>query len=277
MEWYARLSRGVDTMTLGTRVKPCSRYAAAPLGPGTTESARTSSTARLRRGWIGLAASLLALHGFACETSAPTEEEPEPRMVAGLMLIDTDNHGILFVRPDHHMASYDRVILDPIRVTFKTGSPKLPKHELKKLQAYLHEATARELIDLSTDKLVTTPGPCVLRIQTSFVDLELPALDAGTDASSTILNEHGSVTLLHAVFDSVSGELLLHYAERRSTPGGAIVGAGAKWRRMKPTFDKMLETLQDELIEKVPVSYATTGPLAACKGEVYKRIEDAKP
>jgi hypothetical protein len=232
---------------------------------------RTFFGSRLLPLCLPLAFSLAV--GSACTTSEPKQQAP--RIIAGLMLIETDNHGILFVKPEHFMASYDRVILDPIRITFKKGSPKLSEQETQKLAIHLREATAREIIGLTTDKLVKTPGPCVLRIQTSFADLELPRMTATTDASSTIVSQNGTVTLLHAVRDSLSGELLLHYAERRATPGGQLVGAGAQWRRMTGTFDKMLASLQDELVAKVPMSYARSGALAQCKGEVYKQIEES--
>jgi hypothetical protein len=193
--------------------------------------------------------------------------------VEGLERLEVDIGGILLVKPDHFMASYDRLMVDPIVVTFLRGSKKLGTAETKRLEAHLRAATARELVNVDSSKIVEEPGPCVLRMQTAFLDLELPPLTTASGSRSGYVRSFGSVTLVHEMRDSTSGTVLLRYMGRRRAGGGSPVASASVWSGLTRTFDEMLSDLQRSLVESVPLSRATTGPLAGCQGLILKQIE----
>ncbi len=219
-----------------------------------------------------VAASLLGCSGLM-------KREPEVRADAsgtsGLEVVDTRFSGVLFIKPDHHMGSYDRLMVDPIIVTFKKGGATLRANETQQLQAYLREATARELVNVEPEMIVAEAGPCAMRMRIAFVDLDLARLARGAGSSATFLSSYGAVTLYHELQDSMTGEVLLRYVGRRSARGGSWIGVQGRsnWHTMKPTFDRMLADLQQNLISAVPRSVATTGPQAQCGGAILKHME----
>lgn len=216
-------------------------------------------------------ALVLALAG--CR-SAPAPELPEVNArVEDLVRLEIAIGGILLVKPDHHMASYDQLMVDPIIVTFERGSKKLNSAETERLETHLREATARRLVNVDPSKIVTEPGPCVLRMQTAFLDVELPPLTMSSGSRSSFISSYGSVTLVHELRDSSSGTVLLRYMGRRRAGGGSAVAWTSRWGGLTRTFDEMLSDLQQSLFETVPLSTATEGTLAQCHGLIYKQIE----
>jgi hypothetical protein len=211
----------------------------------------------------------------ACGTS--NEQNGEPIRVGNLVQLDTPYTGILLVKPDHHMGSYDQLMIDPVILTNKKGTKPLPTSETDRLRSYLREATARELVNVEPSKLVIRAGPCVLRMQTSFLELETTHLPRGTGSVTTIVSSYGNVILAHEMRDSETGEVLLRYIGRRRAGGGSVVGGTQSWRRMTRTFDRMLVELQANLVSSVPESYATDGPRSHCGGLIFKTIEETRP
>ena len=210
-------------------------------------------------------------------TTAATKSPPLKTYarVADIERLDISIPGVLLVKPEHYLASYDQLMVDPIIVTFARGSAKLGRTDTKRLEIYLREATARELVNVDVSKIVSQPGPCVMRMQTAFLDVVLPLRDVPSDAHTTFIDSFGSVTLVHELRDSTTGTVLLRYMGRRRAPGGSAVGFVAPWSGLKRTFDRMLSDLQQSLVETVPLSTATKGPLARCNGLIYERIEES--
>ena len=226
-------------------------------------------------------ALLLALAGCrvparpAPPDNAPDNAPPQNAhlRISGMERLELPTGGVLLIKPDHHMRSYDQLMVDPILVTFSPESAKLNKAEIERLETHLREATARELVNVDLSKIVNRPGRCVLRMQTAFLDVELPSLDTDTSSNTTFVRTFGSVTLVHELRDSMTGTVLLRYMGRRRAPGGQAIGFSAPWSGLIRTFDQMLSDLQESLVETVPPSTATEGPLATCDGQIYKRIE----
>jgi hypothetical protein len=229
--------------------------------------------ATMKRRPIILLLTLGAL--FACASSDPPVDEPI--RVGSLVQLDTPYPGVLLVKPDHHMASYDQLMVDPVILTYKRGTKRLSEVETRRLKGYLREATARELVNVAPSKIVGAPGPCVLRMQTSFLELEATPIPQSSGSTTTVVSSYGNVMLVHEMRDSLTGEVLLRYMGRRRAPGGSVVGGASGWRRMARTYDRMLVELQANLVSSVPESYATSGLRAGCEGLIFKTIEEMRP
>lgn len=207
--------------------------------------------------------------------STPTAE-PDPftarARVEGLERLAIPTGGVLLVKPDHHMGNYDNLMVDPIIVTFARGSKQLSSAETHRLEEYLRKATASELVRVELSKIVTEPGPCVMRMQTAFLDLELPAYTTASGSRSSYVGSYGTVTLVHEIRDSSTGTILLRYMGRRRAGGGSAM-AVSRWGGLTRTLDDMLSDLRHNLFETVPYSTTTEGPLGQCQGLIYKGIE----
>jgi hypothetical protein len=202
---------------------------------------------------------------------------PDAALVAGLHRIDAPLPGVLLVKNDHHMGSYDKLMVDPVLIMYERRADRLKESEAEKLAAYLREATSRELVNIDPSQLVSEAGPCVLRMQTAFVDLDLPDVPTPPDARTTVMTSYGSVSLVHLLRDSQTGEVLLQYRGRIRAEGGRVIGGAKGWRRMTRTLDRMLYELQSNLIAAVPPSVATSGPLSQCGGQIYQTIQAIRP
>jgi hypothetical protein len=222
---------------------------------------------------ISLSLALTGCRTPPAPAPTPLSKKAHAR-VTGIERLDIPIAGVLLVKPDHYLTSYDRLMVDPIIVTFARGSMKLSLAETERLETHLREATARELVNVDPSKIVSEPGPCVLQMQTAFLEIELPTLEALSSSHSTFVSSFGSVSLVHELRDSMTGSVLLRYMGRRRARGGTVIGFSKPWSGLTRIFDEMLSDLQHNLVEAVPLSIATQGPLAACKGLIYKSIED---
>jgi hypothetical protein len=225
---------------------------------------------------MAVVALLLAACSPASRPQKP-QEAPSRVRVGELEQIDISFPGILLLKPDHYMGSYDQLMVDPIIISYKKGSKKLSTAEFERLKAHLRDAMAIELVSVQPSQVVTEPGPCVLRMQVAFVDLDLPDMAPSTGSNVSYVTSHGSVTLVHELRDSVSGTVLLRYMGRRNAGAGSGVGTVSRWSRLTRMFDEMLADLQEGLVESVSISVATSGPLASCGGQVLETIEEVHP
>ena len=138
----------------------------------------------------------------------------------------------------------------------------------------LFEAAGAEVVEAGT--LAQARSILGARVpHVAFLDVDLPEVLAPSGSRTTFIGSFGAVTLVHELRDSMTGTVLLRYMGRRRAPGGSAVGFVAPWSGLKRTFDRMLSDLQQSLVETVPLSTATKGPLARCNGLIYKRIEES--
>ena len=142
--------------------------------------------------------------------------------------------------------------------------------DTRRLEAHLRNATAKKLSNVDPEKIVDAPGPCVLRMQTAFLGLELPESTTKSGSSTGFVRSYGSVTLAHELTDSMTGVVVLRYFGRRQAGGG--MASSSRWSGLTRTLGDMLADLQQSLVEAVPPDSAQEGPLAACGGSIYRSI-----
>jgi hypothetical protein len=228
----------------------------------------------------GLALIAIALLACAAPLTPSQEAHPSTREPASgkadqaeLQLVKTDVSGALFLKRDHHMGNYDQVIIDLTVVTSTTGANHVTPGEKQRLETYLREAAMREFLRVDSSRVVTDPGPCVMRIRMVFTDLELPNLELGS-SSTAYVSSFGSVTLINEVSDSLTGEVVLRYVARRRASGGTFAG-GEQWSQLRTTLNRLLGDLREDLVASVPVSVARSGPQAGCHGGIFEDIAAA--
>lgn len=227
---------------------------------------------RIRAVAILSTALVLAL---ACATTAqPVRFETGadgPDTADGLYRVRTTRIAAAFLKPGADFARYDKVIIDPVTVSYKSGQAGLSSEAMQRLKDIVHQAFARQLGRSSVYSVVTEPGPSTLRVTGRLVDLVVSAPPPrGRDTMFVV--EAGQMTLLLDVRDSQSGEPLARIADRRAVrPESAAIGgmfqstAVNDWGAVREIADRWARVLRDGLddLHTLPVPAA---PAAAVGG-----------
>jgi hypothetical protein len=132
---------------------------------------------------------------------------------------------VLFVAPGVSLAKYREVMLDPVEVAFKADwhekHPEVTREDVARLRgqfsATFHDAFVQELQRNGGYPIVNEPGPDVLRLRASIVDLDISAPDTrspGAPPTRYVISP-GEMTLLAELRDSESGALLARAADRQ--------------------------------------------------------------
>jgi hypothetical protein len=197
-------------------------------------------------GFLFLLAGLAAFGPIACGKS-PTgmgfEEGPNAEVtVDGLHKVINSSYRDAWVKPDANFASYTAVQLDPVEISYRRkprrsqyggteGNFALTETQMANMKRYFREAFSAELEKASYYELAEAPGPTVLRLVPSIIDLQInvptePA--AGRDRVYAM--KVGKMTLLLEIHDSLSGEILARVADRRE----ARLHGGYELRQSNP-------------------------------------------
>jgi Protein of unknown function (DUF3313) len=175
---------------------------------------------------ICLAGTLLAA-GFAvqaAETSpaAPADEEGlVPVMVKGL------DH--VYARPDADLSKYDKVMLDPVEVSFSkswkpdpNGGPitAAEKQTIRQgLARIVRQELQKELSRSGRYALVDTPAADVLRIRAEIRDLYINAPDVPrASRSRTYALSVGEMRLVAELRDAPTGALIARVVDYKKDP-----------------------------------------------------------
>lgn len=171
-----------------------------------------------------------------------------------------------YVNPGVNFATYNAILLDPIKVYPSVGDSflrQMSEEDLQKLLDYL-DATIRE--QLSGDyEFVDTPGPEVMRIRIALTEsnpgkVALDVVSSVTppgiaiNALKTFVTDQGAgvgdATIEFEALNAISGERLVAAVDRRV--GQKYTGNFDKydrWRAAKAAFDFWAESLNRRLSE----------------------------
>jgi len=131
------------------------------------------------------------------------------RPIDGLERLQVSLPGVLEVREDHRIGSYDALLIPPATLSYKRGSPPLTPPAKRAFLSLLRES----MIDATRAAAIPVeqaPGPCVMTIdlRVSGLNLEL------TDRADQLVE----LTLVMQFRDSMSGMPLLRYATDNRVP-----------------------------------------------------------
>lgn len=146
-----------------------------------------------------------------------------------------------WVKPDIDISGYQKMQLLPIEVQYRavrpgTGTsrsrsnatefPISPANQ-ERLTTMVTEVFREELAKSRTLALATGPGPDVLLVRVSLLDVVSKVPPEGPGRTEIFLDEVGAATLVLELKDSMSGETLARAVDRRAaeTPDG-IRGIG---------------------------------------------------
>jgi hypothetical protein len=184
-----------------------------------------------RRGLV-LMGTLVAVTGCASAPSPPPTLQTGPDAevsIDGLVRVDNAVVPLVYRKPDMDLSPYTRFMLDPVEISYQkdpgglrqsgmagtSGNFALSMRQMENLRGMFQEAVTDALIRDNGYELTTEPGPDVLRITASLVDLvvNVPTESAGRQQVYT--RSYGLVSLILELRDSESGEILVRAGDRR--------------------------------------------------------------
>ena len=180
--------------------------------------------------------NLQAILGLCLVASAAAVAVPShaatPAPSEGLVSVRSWNLDELYLRPNADLASYRRVVIDPVQVTFRkdwnrdfvdphASVRRLTQDDVRRIA----EETGSGLRSVLTEtfrargyEIAAAPGPGVLRLSPSLNDVYVNAVEdlypGGTTKSFT--KDAGEATLLLDVRDAATGTLLGRIVDRRT-------------------------------------------------------------
>jgi hypothetical protein len=177
-----------------------------------------------------LIATLAAL-GSAAPAAAANEQRAaieEALSHDGLQKIKVKGIDLAYARPGASLAGYNKIILDPVEVSFRkdwdpkrTGSrARLSAQERENIRSGVARIVLEEFTKTlekgAPYKVVTEPGADVLRLQIGITDLYVNAPDTMTPGRSrTYTLSAGEMTLVGELMDSESGQVISRVIDRR--------------------------------------------------------------
>lgn len=152
----------------------------------------------------------------------------EPPSAEGLVEVRVRGLDQFLVQPDADLARYRSIMLDPVEVAFdRRWEPKVNGRDLSvddrtRIRSDMARVLQKEFISelgQGDYKVVTEPGPDVLRLRVEVRDLYLNAPDVqGAVRSMTYARSVGTMKLAAEMRDSVSGALIGRAVDRYEDP-----------------------------------------------------------
>jgi hypothetical protein len=174
-----------------------------------------------------LALAALTIVAMLLPIMAPAADQAPPE---GLVPVRSFYLDQLYVRPDSDLASYRKVVIDPVQIAFRSDwnqSEQDYKGKTRRLlpqdvQAVSDDMTAtlqrsvEEGFKARGFEIVAAPGPGVLRLTPSATELYLNAPDETPPGQTRYLTKDaGEVTLILEARDASSGKLLARVVDHR--------------------------------------------------------------
>jgi hypothetical protein len=175
-------------------------------------------------------AIVVAVAGCASTPPPTLQTGPEAEVTAdGLVRVDNSILPIAYAKPNIDLTPYTRFMLDPVEVAYQkdpgnrrrsgtTGAFDnfaLSPSQMENLKSMFQEAVVEALSKDDGYELTTEPGPDVLRITASLIDLVVSVPTDRVGNQQVFTQSYGLVSLIIELRDSQSGEILARAADRR--------------------------------------------------------------
>lgn len=171
----------------------------------------------------------MAVLACGCSTNRVTEID-EPSTLEGLQRVEVKGLDVVYRKPDADLGKYRRLLVRDVDIAFSRGwerdqtaiakgGYRVDTDRIKRELAKLFAEVARdELESKGGYELVNEPGPDVLEVRPSIIDLYINAPDVSRDNPGRVRSyttSAGRMTLIAELRDSVSGEILARAYDRR--------------------------------------------------------------
>jgi hypothetical protein len=204
---------------------------------------KTNSCTRSVRRFTALF-STFAVAAASCASREPRPIEFETGALAevtaeGLHRVKDSRFSDAWVRPGVDFASYRGIQLVPVKLTYKnapaarrSGQTRVNDFALTETQKQAFESLFLEVFDAELAaspyfSLDGEPGPGVLRVEASVIDLVVKVPTEVVSNERTFTSSTASMSLLLELYDSQAGEILARMTDRRDALGAGHGGSGS--------------------------------------------------
>lgn len=203
----------------------------------------------------------LTIVALGCGTTTGDGKPSERRQDTtgdGLVRVETNKPGDLYLRDNHGIGGYDAIAIAPAFVNYRRSSTKLEPDVEDAHLAALEQA----LFDAAEDANVEieyAAGNCVITVGIGFMNVMLAKSDR-----ADVLAE---MTLVIQYQDSVSGEALLRYiapTRVEHEPEGV-----SREDQIRASFDRMIAEV-DIITALRAATTSPSPPRAGCQGNLLK-------
>lgn len=154
-----------------------------------------------------------------------------------LVEVDAKGFDTAFVAPGTDFSIYTKVMIEPAEAAFRRNwlrdynSGAAPGARLTEADAAAMLGDVRSgFTEIFTEAyaeagytVVTAPGPDVLLIRTSILDLDIAAPDVATGRGKTFAKEAGQATLVIEARDAMSGAIIARGVDKRDVGDSAFM------------------------------------------------------
>jgi hypothetical protein len=215
-----------------------------------------------RASYVATGAAALGLAIVAIATSPSVKSDEPSAEPDGLVRVDTRALDHLYVLPAADFASYKRIRLDPVDVSFsdrwdpssnraaaRSRSRRMTDADVERLRSEVaseFEKTLAEELRRGGYMLVQGNGDDVLRVTPMIVNLYISAPNTQTPGVRTYTASTGHMTLVAAVRDSVTGEHLARVVDTqqaRATGRMQLASSVSNWADARRAFTNWARVL----------------------------------
>ncbi len=170
---------------------------------------------------------------FMPEYVIPRGDDAE-RTEDGLVRVDTPKlKALVYVKPPRpRLDRYDRMYVNMPQIRYKRGVRHWEQRDEAVLMSYLRNVFVEKLSG-QVWELVEDPGPGVLFVRISLLEVDIEPARRRSEASTSFVEAGGGAILALEFFDSETAEPLFRYVEKRELPVGVYSGAAVEQDRLK--------------------------------------------
>lgn len=194
---------------------------------------------------------------FGCATPKPTVD------ASGLVRIPSKTtvreSGNLYAHPTRSIDDYDDLLLSDVVISYAPKEQKLSEEDMQRLRSMAYEIVNRQ-IPAAGQLAVDKPGPCTVTLGVQLNGLEFP--DPGSD-------ENGSTTVVMEFRDSLNGDPIVRYEQRRELSVGLNTQAsGPDLQRLGKTLEIVAEDMRLRFRDVLPLNATGARAAQGCKGTI---------
>lgn len=176
----------------------------------------------------------------------------------GLVKIDIDRPGELFLREDHGIGGYDAIVIVPSFVNYQRKSARLDE-DLENAYLAALEQTVYDAAESANVEVVRAVGDCVIKVGAGFVNVNL--------ARAGSRGPLGEMTLIIEYQDSMSRQSLLRYSAKERVERERD-GTSRK-EQVRTSFGRMIDDV-DIISALRKATSVPSPPRQGCNGSLVK-------
>jgi hypothetical protein len=203
--------------------------------------------------------------GGGGEEAAPAKAGGQELMTThdGLVRVEIEGPGHLYLRKDHGIGGYDAIAVAPAFLNYRRTSAKLDPDAEEVYLVSLEQAIL-DVADAANVRIVNDVGDCVIKVGAGFLNVDLARSD-----SAKVL---GEMVLVVEYQDSMSGQSLLRYAAGQRVEREE--DGTSRQEQVEQSFDRMIENIN--IIEALRKATAVPSPpREGCSGSLVKAGQTA--